>query len=75
MNMDINMKNFAIIKNGIVENVIVWDGVCELQIEGTLIEVPESIGVSIGFLYQDGQFIDPNPPIIEEPIVEPTTQE
>lgn len=69
------MKNFAIINNGIVENIIVWDTSNAYDPIGQAIEIPEGTMVNIGFLYQDGQFIDPNPPIIEEPIVEPITQE
>lgn len=70
------MKNFAIINNNIVENIIVWDMSNDYTPAGQAIEIPEETMVNIGFLYQDGQFIDPNPPIIEEPIMEePITQE
>jgi hypothetical protein len=69
MNMDINMKNFAIINNGIVENIIVWDTSNAYSPAGEAIEIPEGSFVNIGFLYQDGQFIDPNP-IVEEPITQ-----
>lgn len=68
--MDINMKNFAIINNNIVENIIVWDMSNDYTPAGQAIEIPEETMVNIGFLYQDGQFIDPNP-VMEEP----TTQE
>jgi hypothetical protein len=69
MNMGIKMKNYAVIKNNIVENVIVWDGIVEFSIDGELVEITESNPASIGFLYQDGQFIDPNP-IVEEPVTQ-----
>lgn len=59
-------KNFAIVKNGIVENIVVWDGIKPYTPDGQLIEIVEGSFVNIGFLYQDGQFIDPNPPVIEE---------
>jgi len=49
-----------------VDNVIVWDGVSPYTTPFELVEIPESTMVNIGFLYQDGQFIDPNPPVIEE---------
>jgi hypothetical protein len=65
--MDINMKNFAIINNGIVENIIVWDTSNAYDPIGQAVEIPDGAFVSIGFLYQDGQFVDPNPPIEEIP--------
>jgi hypothetical protein len=64
--MDINMKNFAIINNGIVENIIVWDTSNAYDPIGQAVEISEGAFVSIGFLYQDGEFVDPNPPVIEE---------
>lgn len=59
-------KNFAIINNGIVENIIVWDTSNAYDPIGQAVEIPEGAFVSIGFLYQDGEFVDPNPPVIEE---------
>ena len=53
--------NYALIKNSIVQNIIVWDGVAEFSVDGELIQIPENTLVSIGFIYQDGQFIDPTP--------------
>lgn len=64
------MKNFAIVNNGIVDNIIVWDTSNAYDPIGQAVEIPDGVIVNIGFLYQDGQFIDPNP-IMEEP----TTQE
>lgn len=66
MNMDINMKNFAIINNGIVENIIVWDTSNAYDPIGQAVEIPDGLMISVGFLYQDGEFVDPNPPVIEE---------
>lgn len=59
-------KNFAIINNGIVENIIVWDTSNAYDPIGQAVEIPDGAFVSIGFLYQNGEFVDPNPPVIEE---------
>ena len=29
------MANYAVVKNGVVENVVVWDGVTEFSVEGS----------------------------------------
>ena len=61
--------NYAMVQNGVVVNVIDWDGVapyappegCELYVwEGP---------VSIGWAWVDGAPVDPNPP--PEPVVMP----
>ena len=59
--------NAAIIQNGIVVNVI-WILEEELVEFGAIPIITD--GVGIGWLYQDGHFIDPNPPVIEENIIE-----
>jgi len=65
MNMGINMKNFAIINNGIVDNIIVWDTSNAYDPIGQAVEIPDGVMVNIGFLYQGEEFIDPNPPVEE----------
>ena len=56
--------NYAIIKNNTVSNVIVWDQQKnpDYTPEGVAIAIGDGIMVSIGWKYEGGQFIDPNPP-------------
>jgi hypothetical protein len=58
-------KNYALIRNGVVYNIIVWDGVSEYD-HGAEQAVLINSAIQVGFLYRDGQFIDPNPPKIDE---------
>lgn len=61
----------ALIDNStnIVENVIVADPSVDPAPDGHyMIALPDDSQVSIGWLYDGSQFIDPNPPI-DEPIV------
>lgn len=57
---------YAIIENGIVINVVVWDGNTETwqPPEGTTaVEVTNDTGPAyIGFPYADGKFTAPPPP-------------
>lgn len=57
----------AIIQNGVVSNII-WIMPEQLHEFGAIPIITD--GVGIGWLYQDGHFIDPNPPVIEENIIE-----
>lgn len=59
---------YAIVKNGIVQNLIQWDG-DEYQADGQLIEA--SHDAWIGGAYTDGAFV-PRPP---EPEPEPTAEQ
>lgn len=61
------MKTFAEIKDGVVVNTSVWDA--ELPQGEQFVEITgiDSIGISIGWAYVDGQFIDSVPPEPETP--------
>jgi hypothetical protein len=59
---------YAIVKNGIVQNLIQWDG-DEYQVDGELIEATHDAW--IGGAYIDGAFV-PRPP---EPEPEPTAEQ
>jgi len=59
---------YAIVKDGIVQNLIQWDG-GEYQADGELIEATHDAW--IGGAYTDGAFV-PRP---EEPAPEPTEEE
>ena len=64
------MPKFAVLSGFIVENVIVAEQKTDAEqaTNKTCIEVSDSDYLDIGWLYQDGVFVDPNPPIIEEPM-------
>ena len=62
------MANYAVVKNGAVENIIVWDGVQEVSIpDAELILADEN--TRIGGTY-DGAFH-----FVEPPIPEPTAEQ
>ena len=62
------MANYAVVKNGNVENIIVWDGVQELSIpDAELILADEN--TRIGGTY-DGSFH-----FVEPPVPEPTAEQ
>jgi len=60
---------YAIVKDGIVQNLVQWDGVSEFNVDGELIEA--SHDAWIGDAYTDGAFV-PRPP---DPEPEPTGEE
>ena len=45
---------YAIVKSGIVENIIKWDGISKYQVDGILVEADENTWV--GGTYSDGAF-------------------
>ena len=56
------MANYAVVRNGVVENIVVWDGVTEVSVaDSELIEVTDN--TRIGGTY-DGSFhyVEPTPP-------------
>jgi len=66
------MKNWAVIDNGIVSNVIVWDGVTPLGGSADLVQIPdtaegEPIGIGASF---DGETWTPWTPVDPEPTPE-----
>lgn len=51
------MKRMAMIKDGIVENIAVWDGISNWRPEGyQFTEVPEGESVDIGYIYKNRKF-------------------
>jgi hypothetical protein len=60
---------YAVIKDGVVQNLVEWDGVSEFNVDGELIEA--SHDAWIGGAYTDGAFV-PRPP---DPEPEPTAEE
>ena len=61
------MANYAVVKNGVVENVVVWDGQTAFSVEGSeLVEATDN--ARIGGTYDGAfHFVQPTPP---EPTVE-----
>lgn len=54
------IENYAVIDNGIVINVIVWDGVTPLKMPSgkTLVRLGDS-GAWIDWRYTNGKFVSP----------------
>ncbi|WP_411369715.1 tail fiber assembly protein [Citrobacter braakii] len=52
------MANYAVIENGMVVNVIVWDGVAGLG-DGDQMIIETVDGCGIGWTYAGGEFIPP----------------
>ena len=62
------MANYAVVKNGVVENMVIWDGVTEFSVaDSELIEATDN--ARIGGTY-DGTFH-----FVELPRPEPTAEE
>ena len=62
------IKPYAIILDGIVENVIMIDSDDNDAISlFNAVEIPDDLKVCIGWPYLDNTFIDPNPPVDTEP--------
>lgn len=53
--------NYAQVINGVVVNVVLWDGATEYTVDGELILLGDDSPVSIGWLYDGSTFTDPNP--------------
>lgn len=54
----IDMENYAVVEDGKVTNIVVWDGKSEwAPYNGDVIPAPDGIG--IGWLYADGSFTTP----------------
>lgn len=60
---------YAIVRNGIVENLTEWDGNAETwhPPEGAKAEAFPEGAVSIGWTWNDGTPVDPNPPAAPKP--------
>jgi hypothetical protein len=67
-------KTFAVISRGIVDNLIAADteeiALAVTPDWQTVIEVEETLGICVGWNYDGTNFINPNPPVVEEPVSE-----
>ena len=57
------MSKFALVRNGIVENIVLWDGEGDIFSAYEAINVDE-ISAGVGWLYNDGVFVSPPAPEI-----------
>lgn len=66
--------NYAIIKNGIVINLILWDGEVDIGLadDEQAVLVPEGVIAYIGYGYKDGVFESPSIP--SEDVIEANTR-
>ncbi|CAK7025443.1 hypothetical protein [Saezia sanguinis] len=52
------MKTYAVVKDGVVVNLVVWDGKSQWRPdEGKAIALGAEDIVDIGYVYEDGKFI------------------
>jgi hypothetical protein len=56
-----NVKHYAIVQDGVVTNVVVWDGETPYNPDGELVEIPEGSTAGIDWDYIDGEFVDNRP--------------
>jgi hypothetical protein len=56
-----NDKKYALVQEGKVINIVIWDGESEFNPEGDLVELPEVSSVEIDWDYIDGEFVDNRP--------------
>ncbi|EHC5015235.1 tail fiber assembly protein [Escherichia coli] len=56
------MSNYALVKNGVVENVVVWDGKGELFSEFVTVELNDDSVASVGWSYDGKEFTPPPEP-------------
>jgi hypothetical protein len=60
--MQTTFRNYAIVVNSKVINVVAWDGKAEYQTDGELIEISNlEIKPSIDWDYIEGEFVDNRP--------------
>jgi hypothetical protein len=57
------MSNYLTVRDdGLVTNVIVWDGVTPYQPDGTLLPTDDNPGVWVGWRFVDGEWVAPPEP-------------
>lgn len=59
------MANYAIVENGVVVNIVIWDGVAEWSPNTgqTAVEIKDGDEVGIGYSFIDGEFVAPVLPV------------
>ena len=57
------MANYAVVKDGVVENVVVWDGVTEFAVEGAeIVAATEDTRMGGNWDGKVFTFVEPTPP-------------
>jgi hypothetical protein len=57
------MASYAVVKNGVVENIVIWDGVAEFSLpDSELIEVTETAHIGGSWDGNVFSFVEPTPP-------------
>jgi hypothetical protein len=56
------MAAYALVKNGVVENMVLWDGVTEYTPDGELVEVTSDTRVGGSWDGNVFTFVEPTPP-------------
>jgi hypothetical protein len=52
----------ALMADGVVQNVIVWDDTCEAPEGYDVVVLEDHVSISIGWVQQGNAIVDPNPP-------------
>ena len=56
------MTGYAVVKNGVVENMVAWDGVTEYTPDGELVEVTSDTRIGGSWDGNVFTFVEPTPP-------------
>ena len=57
------MTNYAVVKNGVVENIVVWDGQTAFSIEGSeIVEATDDTRIGGSWDGNVFTFVEPTPP-------------
>jgi len=62
----------ALISDGTVQNIIVWDDTCEAPEGVSVVVLEDHVPISIGWIQQGNSFVNPNPPAPIETAPMPT---
>lgn len=63
------MKELAVVNNGKVSNIILWDGSSSdffKEVDGEIIEIPEGVKISMGWGYDGEKFSPTSTPEIDK---------
>lgn len=52
-------NKYAQVIDGVVTNVLLWDGVATIQLDGELIKLEDGVVAGPKWLYRDGVFSEP----------------
>jgi hypothetical protein len=66
----------ALIADGVVQNVIVWDETCEAPEGFSVVVLEDHVSISIGWVQQGNAIVDPNPaPEVTNDLPPPTVSD